>query len=61
MLREVASPEMVATLSASWMVTADLGHRDRLAGGPAVKMTSAMDAGTVMLQRPRAGIGVVRV
>ena len=61
MLREVADLEVVAALTASRIMTADLGHHGRLAGGPAVGMASVIDVGTVMLRRERPGVGVVRV
>jgi len=55
MLREVADPEMVATLTASRMVTACLV----IAGGwleIPVEMAPVIDVGgTVLLRRPRAG------
>ena len=49
MLREVGDLEVVAALTASRIMTADLGHHGRLAGGPAVGMASVIDVGTVML------------
>lgn len=59
MLREVVGLKVVAMLTASRMVTAGLGHRGRLAGGPAVEMAFVIDVGTVLLRRRRAGTGVV--
>jgi hypothetical protein len=51
---------VVAALTASRIVTADLDHRGRPTGGCAVKVAPVIDIGTVMLRRLQTGTGAVR-
>lgn len=60
-LSEVGGLKMVATLTAELDGDRRLGLSRPAGGRPAVEMMSVTGVGTVMLRRPPAEIGVVRV